>query len=350
MEASSLFYVKYVDYAINCIETNEIQLSQEIEVLDFCLNCLDKIPVIAPTDQKLLLSLVGRLSQRVAGDSKKITGLFQIHKSNKLRLERLERKIARLSHRIEFPESAEKIKKRWQDASRKAAMIGKGTAANPTARMLKETYWVEALPIVLPAAFGKPEQSIHLYKEKADAFRAEWRASFISKMSFEEFIYSVVAPRLTEKERNDLISHDVVFISEADRKNTAVTFINGKAVQQGKTIPPGVYMIVLDAAKEVLHIGKKIQGSFHHSSFESGAAVASAGMVTVGGEGKILKVIPYSGHYRPGQAEMDALRSYIESKLGVNETKLIEFVSFGSAKSLLATLGQLFIKYTHKKR
>lgn len=350
MGISSLFYINYVDYAINCVESDEIKLSDELDILDFCLNCLNNVPVSDTADRQLLLGLVGRIGKRVAEDTKKISGVFKANKTNRQKIEMIERKIDRLSRRIEFPETSAEIRKKWKTAFDKAKVIGRGSAVNPSARLLKESYWVEALPIAIPAAFDQPEQKVHLYKEKAHEYMSKWKTSYMDKMSFEEFMYSVIGPKLTLQERNDLVVHDVVYVDEAARINTAVAFIDGQATLKGKTIPPGEYMFVLDAASEVLHIGKKIQNLFHHSSFERGGAVASAGMITIGDQGKILQAFPYSGHYRPRQAEMDALRRYLEDKLGKTGTAKIEFVSYGSVKDYLTTLGQLFAKYTRKRQ
>lgn len=349
MGISSLFYINYVDYAVKCVESNEIKLSDELDILNFCLNCLNNVPVSNAADRQLLLGLVGRIGKRVSEDAKKISGVFKANKTNRQKIEILERKIDRLSRRIEFPETSAEIRKKWKKAFDKAKVIGRGTAINPSARLLKESYWVEALPITLPAAYDQTEQKVHLYKEKAHEYMSKWKSSYMDKMSFEEFMYRVVGPKLSLQERNDLIDHDVVYVDEAARINTAVAFVDGQATHNGKAIPPGEYMFVLDAASEVLHIGKKIQSIFHHSSFERGGAVASAGMIMIGDQGKILQAFPYSGHYRPRQAEMDALRRYLEERLGKIESAKIDFVSHGSVKDYLTTLGQLFAKYTHKR-
>ncbi|KAG0268469.1 hypothetical protein DFQ27_006699 [Actinomortierella ambigua] len=65
------------------------------------------------------------------------------------------------------------------------------------------------------------------------------------------------------------------------------------------------YIYVMDP-KGVLYIGRKIKGNFHHSSFFGGGTVCAAGGIVVN-HGRLMKVNPKSGHYRPGQMHFDRL-------------------------------------------
>lgn len=58
------------------------------------------------------------------------------------------------------------------------------------------------------------------------------------------------------------------------------------------------YIYVTDP-QGTLYIANKVKGKFHHSSFLGGGSVGAAGAIIVN-HGKLLKINPRSGHYRPG--------------------------------------------------
>ncbi|KAF9349860.1 hypothetical protein BGX26_011909, partial [Mortierella sp. AD094] len=49
-----------------------------------------------------------------------------------------------------------------------------------------------------------------------------------------------------------------------------------------------------------LYVAQKVKGQFHHSSFLGGGTVCAAGGIIIN-HGKLIKINPKSGHYRPGQ-------------------------------------------------
>ncbi|KAF8934916.1 hypothetical protein BGZ58_005353 [Dissophora ornata] len=55
-----------------------------------------------------------------------------------------------------------------------------------------------------------------------------------------------------------------------------------------------------------LYVAQKVKGNFHHSSFLGGGTVCAAGGIIVN-HGKLVKINPKSGHYRPGQRHFDKL-------------------------------------------
>ncbi|KAF9899639.1 hypothetical protein BX616_002910, partial [Lobosporangium transversale] len=65
------------------------------------------------------------------------------------------------------------------------------------------------------------------------------------------------------------------------------------------------YIYVTDP-QGTLYIAQKIKGQFHHSSFLGGGTVCAAGGIVVN-RGKLVKINPKSGHYRPGQRHFDRL-------------------------------------------
>ncbi|KAF9145204.1 hypothetical protein BGX30_009950 [Mortierella sp. GBA39] len=62
----------------------------------------------------------------------------------------------------------------------------------------------------------------------------------------------------------------------------------------------------------VLYIAQKVKGQFHHSSFLGGGTVCAAGGIVVN-RGRLIKINPKSGHYRPGQRHFDRLLSNLEA-------------------------------------
>ncbi|GJJ69197.1 hypothetical protein EMPS_01543 [Entomortierella parvispora] len=55
-----------------------------------------------------------------------------------------------------------------------------------------------------------------------------------------------------------------------------------------------------------LYVAQKVKGKFHHSSFLGGGTVCAAGGIVVN-NGRLIKINPKSGHYRPGQRHFDRL-------------------------------------------
>ncbi|KAG0256237.1 hypothetical protein BG011_004658 [Mortierella polycephala] len=75
------------------------------------------------------------------------------------------------------------------------------------------------------------------------------------------------------------------------------------------------YIYVTDP-NGTLYIGLKKKGRFHHSSFLGGGTVCAAGAIVVN-HGKLIKINPNSGHYRPGQRHFDRLLESLKS-MGVS--------------------------------
>ncbi|KAF9323643.1 hypothetical protein BG006_001275 [Podila minutissima] len=65
------------------------------------------------------------------------------------------------------------------------------------------------------------------------------------------------------------------------------------------------YIYVTDP-QGILYVAQKVKGQFHHSSFLGGGTVCAAGGIIVN-HGRLIKINPKSGHYRPGQRHFDKL-------------------------------------------
>jgi len=58
--------------------------------------------------------------------------------------------------------------------------------------------------------------------------------------------------------------------------------------------------------------GSKAKQRFHHSSFFGGKAVKSAGIIVTDSQGKLLRLYPHSGHYRPGEAHIQRMLFFLQ--------------------------------------
>ena len=61
---------------------------------------------------------------------------------------------------------------------------------------------------------------------------------------------------------------------------------------------------------------------FHHSSFFGGKAVSAAGIFLTDDDGFIIQLFPHSGHYRPGEADMQRILLFLH-ELGVDLTSFL---------------------------
>jgi hypothetical protein len=63
----------------------------------------------------------------------------------------------------------------------------------------------------------------------------------------------------------------------------------------------------LYGAEKIASISGHSKQRFHHSSFFGGKAVAAAGIIITDDEGILVRLYPHSGHYRPGEADMQRM-------------------------------------------
>ncbi|MDB6081196.1 MAG: protein IQM2-like [Chlamydiia bacterium] len=153
---------------------------------------------------------------------------------------------------------------------------------------------------------------VHVYRAIADRLYRKWKASS-SKIDFQKYIAKHTSP----EEKRKLQSNTVLYLTPSAASTYIVTFQNGKAMQSGSIIPDGRYMYVIDATGANLYVGKKVVGSFHHSSFVSGAPVQSAGRLYIK-DGIIYEADMTSGHYKPTIRNGRRLLTYLSdpSRMG----------------------------------
>lgn len=138
-------------------------------------------------------------------------------------------------------------------------------------------------------------------------------------------------PNLEECPRSQLDSDTVRYIlnpeiSEtfslkvARRKDGCMYLVNndGNVVNTG---PDGWIFVLRDsvlyAHPKVTSLSGKSKQRFHHSSFFGGKAVAAAGIIITNEDGKLERLYPHSGHYRPGEAHLHRILFFLQ-KMGIN--------------------------------
>lgn len=134
---------------------------------------------------------------------------------------------------------------------------------------------------------------------------AKFKENKYYKIEFSEFNFKL-------KEMNDKYSNErVTYFTTAGLEDMQVYSINGllynsdlKLYNSSKKLEENDgegEMVIMDRLGS-LFIAAKVRGALHHSSFFSGEPVAFAALCEVK-DGKIQKMVRYSGHYTPGAYE-----------------------------------------------
>lgn len=132
-------------------------------------------------------------------------------------------------------------------------------------------------------------------------------------------------PELEECPRSVLDADTVLYIANPDVSNAyAIKFIpddmgRGKAVDVDgdpvTTGPDGWIFVLRDnvmyGAEKITSVSGRSKQRFHHSSFFGGKAVAAAGIFITDDEGTLTRLYPHSGHYRPGEADLQRVLFYM---------------------------------------
>ncbi|GMI05186.1 hypothetical protein TrRE_jg10094 [Triparma retinervis] len=89
----------------------------------------------------------------------------------------------------------------------------------------------------------------------------------------------------------------------------------GSVVNTG---PEGWIFVLRDggmyAAPKVTQRKDERKKRFHHSSFFGGKAVEAAGIIITNDEGRLLRLYPHSGHYRPGEAHLQRTLLFLKKR------------------------------------
>jgi hypothetical protein len=135
-------------------------------------------------------------------------------------------------------------------------------------------------------------------------------------------------PDLQEFSRKQLESDTVLYITDEDitgsyclsvvtdklTRRAKILDVEGEPVRTGKE---GWIFVLRDNAlygsRKVTILNAHSKQRFHHSSFFGGKAVSAAGILVTDQDGYLTEVHPHSGHYRPGESDMQRCLYYLYS-------------------------------------
>jgi hypothetical protein len=135
-------------------------------------------------------------------------------------------------------------------------------------------------------------------------------------------------PDISECPRSKLDSDTVLYITDSEVSRSYALSIVSDAKGRGRlldadgepvcTSSDGWIFVLRDGiiygSKKVTAVTRHSKQRFHHSSFFGGKAVAAAGIIVADEEGFITHLYPHSGHYRPGEADMQHMLVYLYSE------------------------------------
>lgn len=157
---------------------------------------------------------------------------------------------------------------------------------------------------------------VHIYGPVMQALYLDWKSSNLSLNWFE-----FVKRYATEQQLDSMRKNIVLYLNDHEAQHYKVTFgLTGAMWLNGKSIPNGYYMFVLDVDGTNLYIGPKRRGRFHHTSFVHGKPVLCAGFLKIK-SGTVCAIQLHSGHYRPSVQHGLLLRKFFQSKLGQRKTQ-----------------------------
>lgn len=189
-----------------------------------------------------------------------------------------------------------------------------------------------------PKAWLEVSDKYHRYGKNLRVYYKHWLSlghptnMFFDWLDSKNQSVGMELPNLKECPRNLLDSDTVLYITRPEHQaryrlkvipesfdnHAKMIDCNGKAVCTG---PDGWIFVLrnhkLYGTKKISTISGKFKKRFHHSSFFGGKAVAAAGIFIGDVMGRLILLLPQSGHYRPGESHMQNILFYLK-KLGVN--------------------------------
>ena len=188
---------------------------------------------------------------------------------------------------------------------------------------LHKAYVYEQIPLEMDG------REVHIYYGVLVPYVRTWNQHYASQMSFEEYMRKLIDTKPHLKEA--LLAWNVRYFNDRERAETKIFWNEGQAYQIGldsesselKSMNPDTYAFVL--GKNDLYMAVKKRPTIVHSSFLRGCPVKSAGFITLDERGEIVKVLFYSGHYRPQEKEFHEFYSYLASILSKKQLSKIEF-------------------------
>jgi hypothetical protein len=132
-------------------------------------------------------------------------------------------------------------------------------------------------------------------------------------------------PEIEDCPRSELDSDTVLYINDVNVTNEYALSIEADVLgrildvdgEPVKTGPEGWIFVLRDSvmygARKVKSVSGIWKERFHHSSFFGGKAVSAAGIIITDDDGFLTQVFPHSGHYRPGEADMQRMLFYLHN-------------------------------------
>lgn len=216
---------------------------------------------------------------------------------------------------------------RWSRARLRAAKVGKGLSKDENARELAIQHWLEAI------------DPRHRYGRNLHVYYNEWVKRDTAQPFFQWLdIGDGREVNLPDKcSRSTLKKELIKYLGPKEREHYEVIPENGKLVYketgllvdttegsdtEGSGESPWIF--VMSTLKK-LYVGKKLRGTFQHSSFLAGGATSAAGKLTV--QDGVLKVIwPYSGHYHPTEQNLSELLNFLkENGIDITDVQMFSF-------------------------
>jgi hypothetical protein len=105
----------------------------------------------------------------------------------------------------------------------------------------------------------------------------------------------------------------VRYCTLVEREAFAVSAETGLMRWRRSGEPVSGSLIFVMSTKGQMFMGEKVRGRFHHSSFLAGNPVLVAGTVVMEA-GRFVKLMPYSGHYRPKPGDFGAFVNLLEKQ------------------------------------
>ncbi len=203
---------------------------------------------------------------------------------------------------------------RWNRAVKKAKVLGKSLDDELNATMLIERYWPETFPLHYR---GK---EVHLYINAYSNLFELWRNDPHAPPEFEKYLLKQIE-NMTPTQVDWLERHFVTYFSIDECAQFETKFTPQQTFVGGQPVEDGEYLCTLvgfrneyNEIEKKWYMHPKVRGVIQHSSFSRGGPVISAHLGAIR-DGKLVRVLMYSGHYHPQKKEKEQVINYLTEQL-----------------------------------
>ena len=162
---------------------------------------------------------------------------------------------------------------------------------------------------------------MHRYAKNLRAYEPAWKDQCSKTQTLWEWLEDNPTFSLPECPRQTLDTQRVQYLDKESREAYKVDVKDGHFRRSGETFftGEGDWIFVLSSDK-ILYINRKERGEFHHTSFLGGESCLAAGWMTVT-DGRLVDLLPHSGHYRPSDRHLRFLLRHLQT-VGVDLQKV----------------------------